>query len=96
MSVGEGQWVKGLMDWQRPGSGRELGGQEGGGGGGWEERWQWGGGDLEEGMGTGRWGGGNGEGGNGEGERGGATGRGRRGKKRENFTDGYDGMPGWT
>ena len=26
----------------------------------------------------------------------GATGRGRRGKKREDFTDGYDGMPGWT
>ena len=32
----------------------------------------------------------------GEGERGGATGRERRGKNREDFTDGYDGMPGWT
>ena len=42
---------------------------------------EWGQGDGE---------GGNGEGGNGEGE------RGRRGKKREDFTDGYDGMPGWT
>ena len=47
-------------------------------------------------MGTGRWGGGNGEEGNGKGERGGATGKERRGKKREDFTDGYDGMPGWT
>ena len=26
----------------------------------------------------------------------GATGRERRGKKREDFKDGYDGMPGWT
>ena len=36
---------------------------------------------------------GSGETGNGRGE--GATGRGRRGKMREDFTDGYDGMPGW-
>ena len=35
-------------------------------------------------------------GGNVEGEREGATGRGRRSKKREDFTDEYDGMPGWT
>ena len=35
--------------------------------------------------------------GNGEGETGkGTTGRGRRCKKREDFADGYDGMPGWT
>ena len=49
------------------------------------DKGEWGQGDGE---------GGNGEGGNGEWERGGATGRGRRGKKREDFTDGYDGMPG--
>ena len=57
-------------------------------------------------TGRGRLGGGNGDremgrGGNGEGEmrkgRGeGATGRGRRGKKREDFADGYDGMPLFT
>ena len=35
-----------------------------------------------------------GETGKGRGE--GATQRGRRGKKRENFTNEYDGMPGWT
>ena len=34
-----------------------------------------------------------GETGKGRGE--GTTGIGRRGKKREDFTDGYDGMPGW-
>ena len=56
-------------------------------------------------TGRGRLGGGNGdremgrgamvrgETGNGRGQ--GATRRGRRGKKREDFTDGYDGMPGW-
>ena len=57
-------------------------------------------------TGRGRLGGENGDreigrGGNGEGEMGkgrgeGATGRGRRGKKREDFADGYDGMPWWT
>ena len=49
-----------------------------------------------------RWRGGNGEGGEmGRGQRGGGKevgmGRGRRrGKRRGDFTDGYDGMPGWT
>ena len=80
MSVGEGQWGKGMLrNWQRPGAGRGGGGQEGGG---WEERWQCGGGDWEGGMGTGRWGGGHwvrGE--TGKGEREGATGRGRRSKE---------------
>ena len=38
-------------------------------------------------MGTGR-----GE----RGKRGDGEGGGRRGKRREDFTDGYDGMPGWT
>ena len=83
-----------LRNWQRPGAGRGGEGEEGGG---WEERWQRGGGDWEGGMGTGRWGGGamvRGEMGKGRGE--GATGRGRRGKKREDFADGYDGMPWWT
>ena len=52
-------------------------------------------------TGRGEWGQGDGEAGNGEGETGkgrgeGTTGRGRIGKKREDFTDGYDGMPGWT
>ena len=42
----------------------------------------------------GRWEGGNGEGGKGK-EVGMGTGR-RRGKRRGDFTDGYDGMPGWT
>ena len=48
-------------------------------------------------MGTGRWGGGQwvkGETGKGRGE--GATQRGRRGKKREDFTNEYDGIPGCT
>ena len=48
-----------LRNWQRQGAGRGGGRQEGGG---WEERWQWGGGDWEGGMGTERWGGGNKEG----------------------------------
>ena len=42
---------------------------------------------------------GNGEGGNGEGGKGKEVGMGRRrrrGKRRGDFTDGYDGMPGWT
>ena len=56
-------------------------------------------------TGRGRLGGGNGDRemgrgamvrGGGTGKGGGVTGRGRRGKKREDFTDGYDGMPGWT
>ena len=42
----------------------------------------------------GEWGQEDGEGGNGEGE--GATQRGRRAKKREDFSNKYDGMPGWT
>ena len=83
-----------LRKWQMPGAGRGVGGQEGGGGVG------------EMATGRGRLGGGNGdreigrgamvmmEMGKGRGE--GATWRGRRGKKREDFTDGYDGMPGWT
>ena len=64
--------------------------------------WQWGGGQREEemerggqwGSWGGRWEGGNGEGGNGK-EVGMGRGR-RRGKRRGDFTDGYDGMPGWT
>ena len=40
-------------------------------------------------------GGGNGEGDWGVGNREAETGRWRRGKRREDFTDGYDGMPGW-
>ena len=53
------------------------------------ETWrkEWGQGDGEGAMVRGETGKGGGEG---------ATGRGRRGKKREDFTDGYDGMPGWT
>ena len=48
-------------------------------------------------KGRGRLGGGNGDREMGRGETGkGATGRGRRGKKREDFADGYDGMPWWT
>ena len=42
----------------------------------------------------GRWEGGNGEGGKGK-EVGMGRGR-RRGKRRGDFTDGNDGMPGWT
>ena len=49
---------------------------------------QWEEGDLE---------GGDGEGATGRGERGLDKWRGRRrGKRRGDFTDGYDGMPGWT
>ena len=64
--------------------------------------WQWGGGQREEKMervavgkvGGGRWEGGNGEGGKMKEVE---MGRGRiRGKRRGDFTDGYDGMPGWT
>ena len=52
-------------------------------------RRRWRGGNGE--AGGGRW-----EGGNGEGKEVG-MGRGRRrGKRRGDFTDGYDGMPGWT
>ena len=43
--------------------------------------------------------GGRGEGDNGEAGKGEEVGMGRgrrRGKRREDFTDGYDGMPGWT
>ena len=52
-------------------------------------------------TGRGEWGQEDGEGGNGDGETGkgrgeGATQRGRRGKKRVDFTNEYDGMPGWT
>ena len=43
-------------------------------------------------KGGGRWEGGNREGGKGKEVR---TGMERRGKRREDFTDGYDGMPGW-
>ena len=83
-----------LRNWQRPRAGRGGVGQEGGGLGG------------AMAMGRGRLGGMNGdremergamvrgETGKGRGE--GATGRGRRGKKREDFTNGYDGMPGWS
>ena len=78
-----------LRNWQRPGAGKGRGrrGRRGVGG--------------EMATGRGEWGQGDGEGGNGEGEMGkgrgeGATGRGRRGKKREDFADGYDGMPWWT
>ena len=44
-------------------------------------------------MGMGRWGGGNRKGETGKGSKG--RGR-RRGKRRGNFTDGYNEMPGWT
>ena len=83
-----------LRNWQSPGAGRGGGGQEEG----------WVGGEMA--TGRGRLGGGNGdrkmgrgamvrgETGKGRGE--GATQRGRRGKKREDFTNEYDGMPGWT
>ena len=76
------------------GRGRQGGGQQGGD---WEGamgrgRWkggQWGGGDGE-GGGQKRWGWGGGE------KRGGGKRGGERGKRRVDFTDGYDGMPGWT
>ena len=78
-----------LRNWQRPGAGRGGGGQEGCRVGG----------EMATGRGT--LGGGNGDremgswamvrGKQGRGER-----RGRTGKKREDFTDGHDGMPGWT
>ena len=58
--------------------------------------WQWGGGQREEEMERGAVGkrGEDGKGATGRGER---WGRGRRrGKRRGDFTDGYDGMPGWT
>ena len=83
-----------LRNWQSPGAGTGGGGQEGG----------WVGGEMA--TGRGRLGGGNGdrkmwrgamvkgETGKGRGE--GATQRGRRGKKREDFTNEYDGIPGWT
>ena len=60
--------------------------------------WQWRGGQGEEEMERGAMG----KGGKmGRGQRGGGKevgmGRGRRrGKRRGDFTDGYDGMPGWT
>ena len=65
--------------------------------------WQWGGGQHEEemereavGKRGGRWEGRNRKGGKGK-EVGRGRGRGRRrGKRRGDFTDGYDGMPGWT
>ena len=62
--------------------------------------WQWRGGQGEEEMERGavgkggRWEGGNGEGGKGK-EVGMGRGR-RRSKMSGDFTDGYDGMPGWT
>ena len=95
MSVGEGQWAKGCWG---TGKGQEQGGEgEDRKEGGWEERWQWGGGDWEGGMGTERWGGGQWGGGKrGMGEGRGNREGGERGKIREDFTDGYDGMPGWT
>ena len=78
-----------LRNWQRPGAGRGGGrtGRRGVGG--------------EMAMWRGRLGGGNGdrEMGRGamvRGETGKGRGRGRRSKKREDFTDEYDGMPGWT
>ena len=47
-------------------------------------------------MGRGRFEGGDEEGATGRGRRGWDKGRGRRrGKRRGDFTDGYDGMPGW-
>ena len=90
---GEGE----VESWQGPGVGEE-------GEAGRVDKKEWGGegGNGEE-TGRGGW-----RGGNLKGEMGrGATGRGRwewgakmigrrRGKRRGHFTDGYDGMPGWT
>ena len=65
--------------------------------------WQWGGGQREEEMERGamgkggRWEGGNGELGKRKDGDGKEMGMGRRrGKRRGDFTDGYNGMPGWT
>ena len=83
-----------LRNWQSPGAGRGGGGEEGG----------WVGGEMA--TGRGRLGGGNGdrkigrgsmvrgEMGKGRGE--GQHRGGKRGKKWEDFTNEYDGMPGWT
>ena len=72
--------------WQGPGV---LSG--GGGGEGGQEGVGWGGGDRR-----GQWGG-DWEGATGRGDERGAKGRGRRRNNRKgHFTDGYDGMPGWT
>ena len=81
----KGETVKGQMG----------GGEEGARG---EEIWQWGGGKREEEMEREAMGK---EGKMGRGQQGGGKevgmGRGRkRGKRRGDFTDGYDGMPGWT